>query len=114
MFATVAGAVLLLVGILGFFNNPVLGLFPVNGLHNAVHLISGAIGIWAGIWGGVAASRWFNRIFGIVYLLVAILGFVSPGMTADLLSKGSDLGLDNWLHIVLGVVFAGVGFWGSD
>jgi hypothetical protein len=113
-FATVVGAVLLLVGIIGFFNNPVFSLFPVNGLHNAIHLISGAIGIWAGVWGGLAASRWFNKIVGIIYIVVAILGWVAPSAMANMLSDGSELGLDNWLHLVLGVVFTGVGFWGND
>jgi hypothetical protein len=110
-FATVLGAVLLLVGIIGFFNNPVLGIFGVNGLHNAIHLISGAIGIWAGVWGGIAASRWYNRIFGIVYLLVAILGWVASGAMANLLMIDAA---DNWLHLLIGVVSGGIGFWGKD
>lgn len=108
-FAAILGAVLLLVGIIGFVQDPVLGLFEVNALHNVVHLLSGAIGVWAGVWGGIAASRWFNRIFGIVYALVAILGFT--GVVAPLLDLNSA---DNWLHVLLAVVPIGVGFWGRD
>jgi hypothetical protein len=108
-FAAILGAVLLLVGIIGFVNDPVLGLFNVNGLHNVVHLLSGAIGIWAGVWGGILASRWFNKVFGIVYLLVAVLGFT--GLLTGLLDVNAA---DNWLHVLLGIIPIGIGFWGKD
>jgi hypothetical protein len=110
-FATILGAVLLLVGIIGFFNDPVLGLFPVNGLHNVVHLLSGAIGIWAGVWGGINAARWFNRVFGIIYAVVAILGFVAPGVAASLLEIDAA---DNWLHVLIAVASLVVGFWKTE
>jgi hypothetical protein len=110
-FATIVGAVLLLVGIIGFFNNPVLGLFPVNGPHNLVHILSGAVGIWAGVWGGTIAARWFNRVFGIVYALVAILGFVAPGVMAKILEADMK---DHLLHTVLAIAGLVVGFWNRD
>ena len=52
-----------------------LGLFPVNVLHNVVHLLFG-------VWGLVASrtfegSRTYGRVGGVVYLLLAVLGFVS-------------------------------------
>ena len=110
-FATIVGAVLLLVGIIGFFNDPVLGLFPVNGLHNLVHILSGAVGIWAGVWGGTVAARWFNRVFGIVYALVAILGFVAPSVMASLLEADSK---DHYLHTLLAIAGLVVGFVKKD
>jgi hypothetical protein len=109
MFATVLGAVLLLVGIIGFVNDPVLGIFDVNGLHNAVHLLSGLIGVWAGVWGGLSASRMYNRVFGVVYLLVAVLGFA--GLVGGLLENNAA---DTYLHLLIGLVSTGIGFWGKD
>jgi glucose uptake protein GlcU len=52
--------------------------------------------------------RWDNeRGFGVVYLLVTALGFVAPALTASLLAINPA---DNFLHLVLGIVLAGVGF----
>jgi len=48
------------------------------------------------------------KIFGIVYLLVAILGFFSgSGSVLGFLDVNSA---DNWLHVVLGIVVLGAGF----
>lgn len=110
-FATVLGAILLLIGIIGFVNDPVLGIFSVNGLHNLVHLLSGAIGIIVGVWGGIVASRWYNRIFGIVYGLVAILGLLNVQWFIDLLDVNNA---DDWLHVLIAVASLAVGFSRKD
>jgi hypothetical protein len=44
--AMVFGVVFVLIGLLGFFNNPVVGLFAVNAVHNIVHILLGIILIW--------------------------------------------------------------------
>jgi hypothetical protein len=82
------GAVFIVVGVLGFtvpggmqMGDPatapkLLGLFPVNLLHNVVHI---AIGVW-----GLAAGRAYStavaycKLVGFVYLALAALGFVIP------------------------------------
>ena len=110
-FAAGLGAVLLLVGIIGFIQDPIVTLFEVNGLHNGVHLLSGAIGIWAGAWGGIVASRWFNRIFGMVYGLVAVLGLFGIGFVVSLLDINTA---DNWLHVLIAAASLGVGFTPKD
>ena len=51
-----------------------LGIFHVNLAHNVVHLLSGAAALFAGLAGG-NAPLWFFRVFGIIYGLVAVLGF---------------------------------------
>ena len=114
--AQIFGIVFLLVGIAGFFVTGMsmeadpaeaprlLGLFPVNVLHNVVHLL---FGVW-----GLAASRTFEgsrtygRIGGIAYLLLAALGLVVPDMFG-LVPIGDH---DVWLHAVLGIALAVVGF----
>ncbi|HYD54913.1 MAG TPA: DUF4383 domain-containing protein [Gemmatimonadaceae bacterium] len=114
------GVVFLLVGILGFVqggttmeSDPtraphLLGLFPVNLVHNLVHLAFGA-------WGLAAARRWdsaraYCRISGIIYLVLTVLGFVAPSGFGLVPLGGHDI----WLHAVLGVVLAGVGFTAKD
>ena len=114
--ALVFGVVFLLVGILGLVSaggmemgaDPapamLLGLFPVNLLHNVVHLL---FGVW-----GLVASRSFGgaktyaQIGGVIYVVLAVVGFVAP-TTFGLIPIG---GHDIWLHAVLGIVLAGVGF----
>lgn len=96
----VLGIVLLVVGVLGFvLPSPLLGLFEVDTIHNIVHILSGVVGLWAAST-GYQYSRLFLMIFGLVYALVAVLGFMS----------GSVLGLfvvnafDNYLHAAIGAV----------
>ena len=114
--ALIFGVVFILVAILGFIASrgsmeadpalapKALGLFPVNLLHNFVHLIFG-------IWGVAAASsfegsRAYGRIGGIVYLLLAVLGVVVPDGFGMVPLGGHDI----WLHVLLGVGLAAVGF----
>ena len=67
------GYVLILLGIVGFFNNPVIGLFGVNALQNVVHLIGGGLGVWLVAKG---SSKSFNKWLGIIGVVLAILGFI--------------------------------------
>ena len=105
--AQVVGAVLTVVGIAGFFTGGSLLGFGVNTLHNVVHLASGIAGLALGFSNGGKNAHYFNKIFGSVYLLVAVLGFVASDLMASLLMVNMA---DNLLHLVIGVVVAGVGF----
>ena len=99
--AKVVGVVLLLVGVLGFFmGDSVFGL-GVNTLHNIVHLLTGAIFAWAGF-AASAPTKQVNQWLGIIYVLVGIVGFFA---LQDLLALNAA---DNVLHIVIGVVSAGI------
>jgi Domain of unknown function (DUF4383) len=112
LFALVFGVVYALVGILGFVNDPILGIFEVNALHNIVHLAVGAVWIFAS--NNVATAKTVNLTFGIVYLLLAFLGFVAGDFMEDLLDIGSENQAlaDNLLHLatgILGVYFGTAG-----
>jgi hypothetical protein len=104
MFALVFGVVYALVGILGFVNDPILGIFEVNALHNIVHLAVGAVWIFAS--SNPATAKTVNLAIGVVYLLLAFLGFVAGDFMEDLLDIGSDNQAlaDNLLHLVTGVL----------
>jgi hypothetical protein len=57
---------------------------------------------------GAGASRTFFRIFGIVYALVALLGFYYGDQA--LLGLIANNTADTWLHVVLAVVMLFLGF----
>ncbi len=105
--AQVIGVVLTVVGIAGFFTQGSLLGFGINTLHNVVHLVSGIAGLALGFSAGGKNAHYFNKIFGSVYLLVAVLGFVASDMMMSLLAVNMA---DNILHVVIGLVVAGVGF----
>ncbi len=112
-YALVVGVVLLLVGIVGFFvgEGTLLGLgFTMQ--HNVIHLLTGAIGVWAGMSKSANASRMFALIFGAVYTLVGIAGFASGG--EDLF--GIPLKLNstyNVIHVLIGLLGLLAGFAGA-
>ena len=112
--ALVFGIVFLLVGVLGFIpplnsGNLLLSLFAVNWPHNIVHLLFGVLGVAAATTG--AWSLLYIRVTGIVYLLVAALGFIGI-----LTFNGMLLGLvmvnpaDNFLHLAIAIVTLILGF----
>jgi hypothetical protein len=105
--AIVIGIVFVLIGLLGFFNNPVLGIFLVDPAHNIIHIISGVV-LLAGAYSSLGSSMAL-KIVGIVYAIIAILGFfmVSNGMLLGFIAMNTA---DQWLHVVLAVVILLAGF----
>jgi hypothetical protein len=80
LFATLAGAGLVIYGIVGFFYDSsfaapgdigdALGLFAVNGWANVFHIVTGAVGLLlAGF-----ASRRYALWIGALYALIAVAG----------------------------------------
>ena len=105
MFALVFGAIYLLIGILGFvvtgfdgFAAETYGekliLFPVNPLHNIVHLAIG--GLWLGSSSRHATAKTVNLSIGVVYAVVAVFGFAGALNFLAIKDAGSA---DNWLHL---------------
>ncbi|MBI3255987.1 MAG: DUF4383 domain-containing protein [Candidatus Andersenbacteria bacterium] len=114
--ANVFGVVLLLVGILGFIpgittDQMLLGIFHVNGLHNIVHLVSGAAGLWAAK-SGMKAAKMYFQVFGVIYALVTVLGFFY-GNDAILGIVSNNMA-DTVLHLVIAVVALYLGFGKKD
>jgi hypothetical protein len=110
--AIVFGVIFLVVGVLGFIpaaapHGMLFGIFHVNAAHNTVHLVSGAAALGCGL-AGTGAARLYFRIFGIIYGLVAVLGFVQ-GDTL-LLGLISNNMADVWLHTVIAIVSLVLGF----
>ena len=106
--AMILGVVLLLVGIAGFFVDHLLGLH-LTLAHNVVHLVTGAIAIYFGTKATLTGARTFCIVFGIVYALLGVAGFVL-GTGADkmwtVLPDQLMLGqVDHIIHVAIGVLF---------
>jgi hypothetical protein len=86
----------------------VFGLFPVNLPHNLVHLAFGVWGIVAAR--TLAASRTYGRVGAVMYGLLVVLAFVSP-TTFGFIPIGDH---DIWLHAVLALGLAYIGFAAKD
>jgi hypothetical protein len=113
VYAGVVGAVLVIAGIVGFFYNSeftsdeqvrdaVFGILDVNGWHNVVHIATGALGLLA-FAAGAYAARTYALALGVVYLIVAVWGFI-VGDGDSILSIVPVNTEDNVLHLALGLL----------
>jgi len=114
--AAVFGVAFILVAIVGFLApggmsmradlataGKIFGLFPVNLLHNIVHLLFGIWGLAASrAWGG---SKQFFTVVGVLYVVLAVVGYFSPTGFGFVPLAGADIGL----HCVLGIVMLAIG-----
>ena len=119
---TLLGIVLLLVGLLGFVNHDLMGTH-LSAAHNIVHILSGAIALYLGLKGTLSAARMFCLVFGVVYLLLGLAGFLFGGQGTPGVPGPVDARLlkvlpgvlefgtaDHGVHILLGAVFLLGGF----
>jgi hypothetical protein len=84
----------------------VLGLFPVNVLHNIVHLLFGALGVVAYL--GMFAPVTYARIVAVAYALLAVMGLI-PGLNTTF-GLVPIYGADVALHAVIAAAAAYYGF----
>ena len=99
------GVVFVLVGILGMLDTAIVGsagIFMTNALHDIVHLLIGIVLIGVALMAPDASATWL-KIFGVVYLLLAVLGFLLIPNGGSLLGLVDMNTADHVLHIVLGV-----------
>jgi hypothetical protein len=127
-FSLVLGIIFLLIGIAGFvpglLQTPepaadvevtqsfgrLMGLFPVNALHNLVHIIFGIWGIAA--YRSYTGARGYSKAVAIIYAVLAVMGII-PGLntTFGLIPL---YGHDIWLHAVIAIAAAYFGFVATD
>jgi len=112
----VFGAVYLVVGLLGFtvsgedsfagqHGGHLLGVFAVNGLHNAVHLLVGVVLVGAAAV-GLRAAKAANATVGAVYAIVGVLGIVVGSGELNLLALNAP---DHVLHFASAIVLLATG-----
>jgi hypothetical protein len=124
-FALLFGIVFALVGVAGFvpaFLAPpagpalaiegghglLFGLFPVNWVHNVIHL---AFGIWGlAAYRSLGGARSYFRSVAVIYGLLTVMGFI-PALNTTF-GLVPIHGHDIWLHAGLAIVAAIFGFGG--
>lgn len=108
--AQIFGVIFLIIGIAGFFFSMsmdeamLLGMFPVNVVHNVVHLLFGLWGLAAAR--SFAGAKSYAQITGVLYLVLAVLGGVDPTGFGLIPIGGNDI----WLHAAIGIVLTYFGF----
>lgn len=124
-FARIWGVLFLLAGAAGFipglwhpapahypdlavdsFYGDAMGLFPVNILHNIVHLLFGVWGLLAAR--SFGAARGYARAVAIIYAVLLVAGLV-PGLNT-MFGLVPLFGNDVWLHAILALPAAYFGF----
>src|SRR5256885_5180834 len=110
--AIIFGLFFIVAGIGGFVsslapNGMLFGIFMVGPVHNVIHLASGAVALFCAFAGAGAARKYF-QIFGAVYLLVAVLGFVYGNR--PLMGMVEHNRPDIWLHILIAGAALYLGF----
>jgi flagellar biosynthesis protein FlhB len=110
--ANVLGWVLLVWGVLGFVpgittDGQLLGMFSVNLAHNVLNIVIGLAALYAAKQGESQSQMMFKTV-GVIYAVVAILGFVTGD--APVLGFIANNMADTWLHVVIAVVVLWLGF----
>lgn len=109
-YAVVFGIAYVLVALLEFLFKQVGGLLWFTPVHNGIHWLTGVLGLVAYGMGDKAAKT-YAQVFGVVFTLVAILGFLAPGFLAQVLGYPVNL-FYNLVHTATGLLGLYVGFMG--
>ncbi len=104
MYCQWIGVILIVLGVIGLFAGSFLGV-EVRGLHTWIHLISGVILAYLGFTG--TSVKTGAQVFGVVYTLVAVLGFIQGTTVLGLFPVNL---LYNLIHLVVGVAGLYAGF----
>lgn len=124
-FALIYGLVFLIIGVLGFvpglitappagappmavasYFGALFGLFPVNLLHNLIHI---AIGLWGlATWRSLGTARGYARAVTAVFAVIAIFGLI-PGLST-LFGLVPFYSNDVWLHGLAAIIAAYFGW----
>lgn len=124
-FARVLGILFLLIGAAGFVPGLVtghshedvtldagqgflLGVFAVNYVHNAVHLLFGAWGLLASRSMGAAAI--YGKVVAVTYGLLTIFGLIPAAKLWTLFGLAPVFGHDVWLHALIAAAATFYGF----
>ncbi|EKD75868.1 MAG: hypothetical protein ACD_44C00001G0009 [uncultured bacterium] len=106
--AVIFGVAFIAAGIAGFIpglvtdGNLLLGIFEIDSMHNGVHLLSGIIALVSAT--QFSYARLYFQVFGVIYTIVAILGFITEGNMMHMNMA------DNLLHLVIGIASLYIGF----
>ncbi len=94
------GGKLVVLGLFGFVNNPIFGIFHVDSLHNMIHLVTGGLALYVAL-SAPKHIALYGKVFGILYALITLLGFLLPGGEGVILGLVTVNMADNFLHMII-------------
>ena len=103
--ALLFGIIFVIVGILGFFMNPVIGFITADALSSIIHIIAGILLLAMASKPSAAGTL---KTIGIVYVIFAILGFLQG--TTVLFGVFATSMATSWFYLVVGIIIAALGF----
>jgi len=113
MWMTLAGIVLVAVGLLGFINNPLVGVqagsfIPTDTIHNVVHLATGLLALYIAF--GLRGATQVNATigFGLLYVVIFAAVVVSPTLFGIFTVPATAS--VHVVHAALAIVSLGVGY----
>lgn len=115
---TTLGVAFLVIGVAGMAFPGFLGAH-LSGVHNLIHFVSGFLALGIGLKGTSRSAQTFSFVFGSVYGLLGVLGFMigEPGISStphieidnnlwELIPGSLELGTnDHVIHLLIGSVF---------
>jgi hypothetical protein len=116
--STVVGVVLVVVGLLGFISNPLVGkdagaLVSTNEVHNLVHLITGLLALYIAF--GLRGAQQANALvgFGVLYAVIFVAVVVSPDLFG--LFGGYTAAInEHIIHGAVALISLGIGWMGRS
>lgn len=99
-------------GILGFIPGIttgalLFGIFHVNAAMNLIHMITGAVFLWAGMQTDCASMRSFQA-FGVIYALFGLIGLTSMG--AMFVGPVAVNAAETLFHLIVAAITLFIGF----
>ncbi|MEI8338086.1 MAG: DUF4383 domain-containing protein [bacterium] len=103
----VFGIIFILVGLLGFVANPFVGngaIFSADAGHNMIHILTGIV-LLAFAFLKPQSSIKALKTFGILYLILTVMGFILIPTGGSLFGLVLLNSADHFLNLVIGVIF---------
>jgi hypothetical protein len=109
--AILLGIGFIFIGVAGFLpsfktDDLLFGHFKVDMILNVIHVVSGVIAIMAST--SHKLSKLYFKLFGLIYALLTILGFVMHGDLSFMMTQVNMA--DNFLHAIIAIVAIYLGF----
>jgi hypothetical protein len=112
--SALVGIVLVVVGLLGFIDNPIVGknanaLVSTNEIHNIVHLITGLLALYIAF--GLRGAQQANGVlaFGVLYAVIFVAVVISPDLFGLFGTYRSETN-EHIIHGAVALVSLGVGW----
>jgi hypothetical protein len=102
-YCLISGTALLILGVSGFFVSDLWGVLQFDLAHNLLHLVGGGLAVSAALIEKEALATLYAQGSGVVYVLLAIAGLVSPTLWGVGDTFDFQLGLaESIFHLILG------------